>query len=78
MTSGESISGFLSTRLIQFLVIFQEKYLQGIGIIDRQSKSPCIRSLVESTLPTNILDRLKTLFSTKDKWTLDEIEPYIQ
>lgn len=60
-------------------VFFQETYLRGIGIIDRDSSSvPCVRSLIESNLPINLQNRLKMLFRTKDKWTLDQIEPYIE
>lgn len=57
----------------------QEAYLRGIGIIDRDSPSvPCVRSLIECNLSTNLLNRLKVLFRTKEKWTLDQIEPYIE
>lgn len=34
-------------------------------------------SLPEETLPKNINDRLKEIFKVKDKWTLEEITPYI-
>lgn len=56
----------------------QESYLRGIGIIDRESTVPCVRSLIETNLSTNLLERLKVLFSTKERWTLDQIEPYIE
>ena len=37
-----------------------------------------IRSFPESSLPDNIHDRLETLFRTKDKWSVDEIAPYVE
>lgn len=57
---------------------FQENYLRGIGIIDRESSVPCVRSLIETNLSVNLLERMKVLFSVKEKWTLSQIEPYIE
>ena len=37
-----------------------------------------IRHFPETKLPNNIQDRLKVLFSTKDKWSLDEITPFVK
>lgn len=56
----------------------QEQYLSGIGIVDRESNPPCVRSLMEEDLPTSILERLKVLFKTKDRWSLEQIAPYIE
>lgn len=56
----------------------QESYLSGIGIIDRESAVPCVRSLIESNLSVNLADRMKMLFGTKEKWTLEQIQPYIE
>ncbi|XP_034478107.1 sister chromatid cohesion protein DCC1 [Drosophila innubila] len=53
------------------------EYLRGLGILDREGAQPCIRSLAEEQLPSNINDRMRALFKTKRKWTLDEMEPYI-
>lgn len=58
--------------------ITKDQYLSGIGIIDRESNPPCVRSLLEEDLPTNILDRLKVLFKTKERWSLEQIAPYIE
>ncbi|XP_068148264.1 sister chromatid cohesion protein DCC1 [Drosophila tropicalis] len=55
----------------------QLEYLSGIGIYDKEGAQPCIRSLAEEQLPNNINDRMRTLFKTKRKWTLEEMEPYI-
>lgn len=55
-----------------------EKYLRGIGIIDREGNVPCVKALNEADLPTNLLVRLVTLFKTKERWNLEQIEPYIE
>lgn len=39
---------------------------------------PCVRTLIEQNMTISLLDRLKMLFKTRDRWTLDEIEPYIE
>lgn len=55
-----------------------EKYLRGIGIIDREGTVPCVRGLNETDLPTVLLVRLVSLFKTKERWNLEQIEPYIE
>ncbi|SPP72933.1 sister chromatid cohesion protein DCC1 [Drosophila guanche] len=54
------------------------KYLRGLGICDAEGAQPCIRSLAEERLPTNLNDRMREMFKTKRKWTLEEMEPYIE
>ena len=56
----------------------KENYLAGIGIVDRESLMPNIRGLFEENMPMNLADRLQFLFKTKDKWTLEQITPYIE
>lgn len=55
-----------------------ERYLRGIGVIDRESKMPCVRTLLETNLPTNPHERFQIIFQAKECWTLDEIEPYVE
>ncbi|XP_017468453.1 PREDICTED: sister chromatid cohesion protein DCC1 isoform X1 [Rhagoletis zephyria] len=55
-----------------------EIYLRALGIIDKEGHTTCIRSLVEELLPTNIHERMRILFKTKTRWTMDEMEPYIE
>lgn len=55
-----------------------EKYLRGIGIVDREGTVPCVKGLNEADLPTNLLVRLSTLFRTKERWNLEQIQPYIE
>uniref|UniRef100_A0A1B0G7N1 Sister chromatid cohesion protein DCC1 n=1 Tax=Glossina morsitans morsitans TaxID=37546 RepID=A0A1B0G7N1_GLOMM len=56
----------------------EEKYLHGLGIFDKEGSIAFICSLNEENLPLNIHERMRLLFKTKSKWTLDEIEPYIE
>lgn len=56
----------------------QESYLHALGVFDKEGSTACIRSLAEENLPTNIHERMKILFKTKKRWTIDEMEPYIE
>lgn len=56
----------------------QEEYLNGIGIIDRDSNPKCVRAMNEANLPNNMQERLRILFKVKEKWTLPEMEPFIE
>jgi sister chromatid cohesion protein DCC1 len=55
-----------------------EKYLEGIALMDRNSKPEVIWYFSEIDLPEDINERIRILFQTREKWTLDEIRPYIQ
>ncbi|PNF17560.1 Sister chromatid cohesion protein DCC1 [Cryptotermes secundus] len=55
-----------------------EKYLEGIALMDKNSKPEVIWYFPETDLPEDISERIRILFQTRDKWTLDEIRPYIQ
>lgn len=63
---------------LNFFFGLQEKYLRGIGIVDKDATPPCVRALTEINLSTKLMDRLKVLFKAKVRWTLEEIEPYIE
>ncbi|CRK92614.1 CLUMA_CG006166, isoform A [Clunio marinus] len=56
----------------------KEEYLDGIGIVDRESSMPNIRGLFEENLPMNLSDRLRKLFKTMPRWTLSQISPYVE
>ncbi|GAB0091098.1 Sister chromatid cohesion protein DCC1 [Sergentomyia squamirostris] len=74
------IDDFLSTwqgTLPEGMTI-NEKYLRGIGVIDRQASMPCVRTLLETNLPENPHERFQVLFQAKEAWSLDEIEPYVE
>lgn len=54
-----------------------ESYLGGIGVVDRDSVTPSVRGLFEENMTTNLIERLQILFKTKEKWTLQQITPYV-
>lgn len=57
----------------------QEEYLRGIAIVDTSDRQvACVRTLIESNLTTKLVDRLNVLFKVRDRWTLDQIKPYIE
>lgn len=55
-----------------------EKYIGGIGVVDRDSQQPNVRGLFEENLPLSLADRLHVLFKTKEKWSLQQISPYVE
>jgi sister chromatid cohesion protein DCC1 len=46
--------------------------------VDRESTSPSVQALHEENLSTNLPDRLRFLFKTKEKWSAEQIQPYIE
>ncbi|XP_047347986.1 sister chromatid cohesion protein DCC1 [Vespa velutina] len=60
-------------------IVPKEEYLRGIAIIiyNKSIMQKEVISFPEETLPKNINDRLKEIFKVKEKWTLEEITPYI-
>lgn len=55
-----------------------ENYLHGIGVIDRESQIPNIKGLFEENLPLNLQNRLRYIFKAKEKWTVQQIAPYLE
>lgn len=55
----------------------KEEYLKGIGIIDNFAKPVSVISLNEFVLPTGLHERIKTLFTAKAQWTVEEITPFL-
>jgi sister chromatid cohesion protein DCC1 len=55
-----------------------EKYLEGIALMDKNSKPEVIWYFSEIDLPEDVNERIRILFQTREKWTLDEIRPYVQ
>lgn len=60
-------------------IVPKEEYLRGIAIIiyNKSIMQKEVISFPEETLPKNINDRLKEIFKVREKWTLEEITPYI-
>lgn len=55
------------------------EYLNGVAITkwnSREARKEII-SFPASNLPEDINNRLNELFKVKDKWTIEEITPYI-
>jgi sister chromatid cohesion protein DCC1 len=57
----------------------KEEYLHGIAIViwNNQTIRKEVVLYPESNLPENINKRLHELFKVKEKWTVQEITPYI-
>ncbi|KAL1500805.1 hypothetical protein ABEB36_006247 [Hypothenemus hampei] len=55
-----------------------ESMLHGIAIINKQTSPKVIWKFEESSLPDSISERFHTLFEAKEKWTIEEITPYIR
>ncbi|KAK8758379.1 hypothetical protein V5799_003986 [Amblyomma americanum] len=75
-------------NLSEFLEVWQNsvpegvqtdiKQLEGLALTDRTSKPECIYLFDKWDLPDDANERFDTLFRTKERWTLDEIRPYIE
>ncbi|XP_031829296.1 sister chromatid cohesion protein DCC1 [Nomia melanderi] len=57
----------------------KEEYLSGIALITWNSSTlkKEVVSFLETDLSRNIYDRFNELFKAKDKWTVEEITPYV-
>lgn len=55
-----------------------EDMLYGIAIIDKKSNPNVIWRYDEKSLSENVIERFKTLFAVKEKWSVKEISPYIK
>ncbi|XP_036393887.1 sister chromatid cohesion protein DCC1 [Megalops cyprinoides] len=65
----QSVPEGMSTRLDQ---------LRGVALVDRSSRPETISLLRVEDLPEDTLERFNCLFSMREKWTEDDIAPYIQ
>ena len=45
--------------------------------VNNLSTPQTIRSFPEHCLPDSVHDRLETLFRVREKWTVDDIAPYV-
>lgn len=54
-----------------------ENYIGGIGIVDHDPQQPSVRGLFEENMPITLHERLRVLFKAKNKWTLQQITPYV-
>ncbi|XP_012707485.2 sister chromatid cohesion protein DCC1 [Fundulus heteroclitus] len=65
----QSVPEGMSTRLEQ---------LKGVALVDRTSRPETISLLRVDDLPEDTVERFNQLFSLREKWTEDDITPYIQ
>lgn len=57
----------------------KEEYLYGLAVVKTNNEigRKEVVSFPEEHLPENVEKRFEELFKVKDKWTLEEITPYI-
>lgn len=57
----------------------KEEYLKGIALIkwNNSTMTREVVSFTEANLPIDINERFNELFKAKNKWTVQEITPYI-
>ncbi|XP_062847852.1 sister chromatid cohesion protein DCC1 [Trichomycterus rosablanca] len=65
----QSVPEGMSTRLDQ---------LSGLALVDRSSRPETISLLLVEDLPEDTLERFNMLFTMREKWTQEDIEPYIK
>lgn len=56
-------------------------HLSGLALVETLSTTSnqnCVKRFPESSLPTTIQDRLEVVFSAREKWSLEELTPYIE
>ena len=58
----------------------KEEYLSGLALIERPDRAneAFVTTLIASELPSEPADRFRALWETKPKWTLAELEPYLE
>ena len=49
-----------------------------MALMDRNSRPEVIWYFSEIDLPEDVNERIRILFQTREKWTVDEIRPYVQ
>ncbi len=55
-----------------------EDDLAGLAIVDRTKRPHTVKYFPEHCLPENVLERFQRLFGTKERWTLEEITPFVE
>ncbi|KAK7075134.1 Sister chromatid cohesion protein DCC1 [Halocaridina rubra] len=75
-------------NLREFLTIWQQSVpeglttnlsqLEGLALVDRSCTPEIISHFPVTNLTEDVQDRFIYLFETREKWTLDEIRPYIE
>jgi len=76
VNSGYVLSEFLEMwqKAVPEGVVTNIDHLKGLVLINNDH----IKRFPEDDLPISVVDRLNALFSAHDKWTLNEISPFIE
>lgn len=75
---SESSHNHISIIYLSPGMITNMKYLEGIAIKDITSQPHVVRFFPEWDLPEDVSERFKVLFQTREKWTIDEIRPFVE
>ncbi|XP_078491363.1 sister chromatid cohesion protein DCC1-like [Ciona intestinalis] len=59
-------------------MVANEKYLLGLALIDKTSHPHTVKLFKVDQLPIDMQQRFNSLFTVKEKWTFEQIEPYIE
>lgn len=59
-------------------MLADESMLNGLAVIDTETKPNCVWLLYEENLPETITERFRVLFQAKERWTKEQIIPYIE
>lgn len=54
------------------------KQLEGIVLVEQSSHPQTICYFNEQDLSDDIIDRMQYLFQVREKWTLNEIRPFLE
>lgn len=54
------------------------KQLEGMALVDLDAKPQVIWFYPENELPEDIQERINVLFQVREKWTLEEIHPFVE
>nr|CAD2204179.1 unnamed protein product [Meloidogyne enterolobii] len=65
-------------NLLPKQLYFKEEYLSGLGIVENSHfRGKVVNKLISLDLPLDLQKRLSILFSKKEKWKKEEIQPYL-
>uniref|UniRef100_H2ZPM6 Sister chromatid cohesion protein DCC1 n=1 Tax=Ciona savignyi TaxID=51511 RepID=H2ZPM6_CIOSA len=59
-------------------MVTNEKYLLGLALVDKCSNPHTVKLFKVDQLPLDMDARFNALFDVKEKWTFEQIEPYIE
>lgn len=54
------------------------KQLDGIVLVDQSSHPQTICYFNEQDLPADIMNRIQYLFEVREKWSFNEIRPFVE